>query len=312
MSHMWNQDIIVSPALAQKLVGTQSHIRVKTMSYLDKGFDNTVFLINDLFIVRFPHRNFGAACMKHEIETLPYLEQHLSFAIPHLEITGVPTNEYPYPFAGYRKLPGNLLTTQQQPPVQNDTFARTLGIWIKELHAIPILPQHVEMLTNDQAWRLDVSHRQKKVTETVTKYEHLFTENEFSPQLLIDTINSFSSLANTQEHHCYVHGDLYAKHILVDQAGMPSGIIDWGDIHIGNPGLDLAIGYMIFDKKRQDIFFESYNSNIKQDTFKVAQFKALYHSILAFVYFAHEQEKTTLTWTKVALQNTVKSIYKNQ
>ena len=37
----------------------------------------------------------------------------------------------------------------------------------------------------------------------------------------------------------FVHGDLYSRHLLVDDAGRPCGVIDWGDCHVGDPAVDL-------------------------------------------------------------------------
>jgi Ser/Thr protein kinase RdoA (MazF antagonist) len=42
-----------------------------------------------------------------------------------------------------------------------------------------------------------------------------------------------------------VHGDLYARHVLVDERGALSGVIDWGDIHLGDPAIDLAIAHLV-------------------------------------------------------------------
>jgi aminoglycoside phosphotransferase (APT) family kinase protein len=37
-----------------------------------------------------------------------------------------------------------------------------------------------------------------------------------------------------------VHGDLFDEHLLLDDAGCVSGIIDWGDACLADPALDFA------------------------------------------------------------------------
>ena len=101
---------------------------------------------------------------------------------------------------------------------------------------------------------------------------------------------------------CYLHGDLYAKHIVVDQAGMPVGLIDWGDIHIGHPGIDISVGIMIFTPQRLKDFLDTYQE-IDATTMQVAVFRAFTHSVLGFSYFAQMNEKSTMAWTKAALKN---------
>ena len=40
-----------------------------------------------------------------------------------------------------------------------------------------------------------------------------------------------------------VHGDLHVRHVLVDAERQPAGVLDWGDVCLADPAVDLAIGY---------------------------------------------------------------------
>jgi aminoglycoside phosphotransferase (APT) family kinase protein len=37
------------------------------------------------------------------------------------------------------------------------------------------------------------------------------------------------------------HGDLHMRHVLVDEAGTPTGVIDWGDVCLADPSVDLQL-----------------------------------------------------------------------
>ena len=37
-----------------------------------------------------------------------------------------------------------------------------------------------------------------------------------------------------------VHGDFYSRHVLVDETGGMAGVIDFGDLHVGHPAVDLS------------------------------------------------------------------------
>lgn len=37
-----------------------------------------------------------------------------------------------------------------------------------------------------------------------------------------------------------LHGDFAAEHVLLDEQGLPTGVIDWTDARLGDPALDLA------------------------------------------------------------------------
>jgi aminoglycoside phosphotransferase (APT) family kinase protein len=50
------------------------------------------------------------------------------------------------------------------------------------------------------------------------------------------------------------HGDLSVRHLLVDRDGSATGVIDWGDLCLADPAVDLSIGYFAFaGKARADL-----------------------------------------------------------
>ena len=42
------------------------------------------------------------------------------------------------------------------------------------------------------------------------------------------------------------HGDLHVRHLLVDRDGSATGVIDWGDLCLADPAVDLSIAYFGF------------------------------------------------------------------
>ena len=42
------------------------------------------------------------------------------------------------------------------------------------------------------------------------------------------------------------HGDLHLRHLLVGESGDASGVIDWGDICLADPAVDLSLAYSGF------------------------------------------------------------------
>lgn len=302
MSHIWNKTFDVTEAMIGTLLKTQFSLSVKESILLGEGFDNSAFLINDEYVFRFPHRKEGFICMQNEISLLPHFKHNLSFPLPELVFMGKPTEQYPYPFSGYKILPGKLLTQYQLPLVSKSEFASTLGKWLKELHALPVDKKHLTVIQGEHDWRLDIPHRTQRVSETLVKYGDYFEKAGFIPSQLNKMMASFNNLFIQRDNFCYVHGDLYAKHVLVNENGMPAGLIDWGDTHIGHPAIDLALGIMIFDKNALRHFLDSY-ANSDENIFRVAVFRAFNHSIIAFSYFFEIQDESAIKWTKAALEN---------
>src|ERR1051325_11789518 len=69
-----------------------------------------------------------------------------------------------------------------------------------------------------------------------------------------------------------LHGDLSAEHMLVTH-GCLSGVIDWGDVHVGHWALDLSIGWTFFPAEARDPFFSAYGP-VDEETRKIARFQA--------------------------------------
>jgi aminoglycoside phosphotransferase (APT) family kinase protein len=59
-----------------------------------------------------------------------------------------------------------------------------------------------------------------------------------------------------------VHGDLHARHLLVDATGAPTGVIDWGDVCRADPVLDLSLAYGGFVGPARTAFFEAYGRDV--------------------------------------------------
>ncbi|MBV9270292.1 MAG: phosphotransferase, partial [Candidatus Eremiobacteraeota bacterium] len=78
---------------------------------------------------------------------------------------------------------------------------------------------------------------------------------------------------------CIVHGDLYARHILVDDKRRLNGIIDWGDVHFGNPAVDLAVAFYVLAPNDIEPFYDAYGS-VDARTRALALYRALYHAVL--------------------------------
>jgi len=53
-------------------------------------------------------------------------------------------------------------------------------------------------------------------------------------------------------HLALVHGDLHAGHLLLDDEGRVTGILDWTEAHLGDPSIDFALFVGAFGKAALD------------------------------------------------------------
>ncbi len=307
MSNIWDQTIDVNEELVRALI-TQVGLDVRTIELLGEGYDNVAYLVNNEWVFRFPRRELGIMCMENEIAILPYIAEQVSFQLTNPKFIGTPSDAYPYPFAGYHIVPGKTLCEAAQPLIDDLKFARTLGLWLKELHSVPIKQEHLQLIKGDNSWRLDIENRVKFITSQVVKYEQYFTAAGFPQAQLLDIINLFHKLDFKLDNPCYLHGDLYFRHIVVDENILPCGLIDWGDTHIGQPGIDLSAGIMIFNETALEEFFASYGE-VGDDTRLIASFRSLCHNLGSLGYF-HQKNLSAKVWVDAALHNSIAKFIK--
>jgi aminoglycoside phosphotransferase (APT) family kinase protein len=55
------------------------------------------------------------------------------------------------------------------------------------------------------------------------------------------------------------HGDLHVRHVLVGGSAI-TGVIDWGDLCLADPAVDLSIAFAAFSEDQRQAFFTAYGS----------------------------------------------------
>lgn len=63
----------------------------------------------------------------------------------------------------------------------------------------------------------------------------------------------------------------------------PSGVIDWGDVHLGDPALDLAIAFSVVPRSARTAFFGAYGE-VDSIAHELARYRAIYHSAVVAHY----------------------------
>ena len=70
------------------------------------GWDNTAFVVNDEWVFRFPRREIAVALIERESRLLPRIADELPLPVPRPDLVGAAEPRFPWPFSGYRALPG--------------------------------------------------------------------------------------------------------------------------------------------------------------------------------------------------------------
>jgi aminoglycoside phosphotransferase (APT) family kinase protein len=282
----WTPDIEIDAALAASLVANQfPELARSTVQPFGFGWDNAAFLIDNQIVFRFPRRKIAANLIEREIALLPHVVKQLPLAISAPQFIGTKTAEYPWVFAGYKLIVGSTLCSVALSDSSRGDLAEPIAKFLKMLHGTETAQLVARGLPPDDIGRLDHAKRFRIARERISELTacgQLATGDSLTTWL-----EAHPTVALEDEKRRLVHGDLYARHILINGSGRPTGVIDWGDVHLGDPALDIAIAHLILPSNSHAAFRAAYGP-IDDRTWKAARYRAIYHAILELDYGIRE------------------------
>ncbi|UOK58004.1 phosphotransferase [Bacillus sp. OVS6] len=253
MGNPWSPEQTVSESLAEKLITKDfPELHPVHAKLLGKGFDNTVFQVNGCYVFRFPRRQIAVDLLQTEERLLPMLPD-MGIAIPVPIFSGSPGFDYKWPYLGYSFLPGQ--PSAELTEKQRASMAIPLAKFLKTLHAIPVDKALMAGVKYDCLGRLDMNKRIPMLNKTAEKLYSLRPESDTIKQLHKYT-EMLVPIGEASEK-CLVHGDLHLRNILVNEKGSLTGIIDWGDTHIGDSAIDLSAAYSLLPLEARSSFLKN-------------------------------------------------------
>lgn len=287
MAHLWDPDKTIDESLALKLIKNQfPHLMAKTIRLLGNGWDNTAFLINDEIIFRFPRRQIAVPLIATELCILPKIAPFLPLPIPDPKWAGKPTDDFPWPFAGYRMLPGVTACRADLSNEERVKLAKPLAEFLLALHAIPLSISDECKLPGDIINRMKVSRLLPLIKKGLNE---LISLKLLENQTDFDKITEINYESRDPPKKAIVHGDFYVRHLLVDKKNLAIGVIDWGDIHIGDTAVDLSIAHSLLPQEGHAIFRSAYGE-ISEETWRLARLRAFFHSMTLAIYGHHSKD----------------------
>ena len=290
MNKPWVAEHTIEAKLARVLIEAQfPQLGPARLELLGEGWDNTAFLVNGNFVFRFPRRQIAVRQLENEVQFLPQIASRLPLPIPKHEFHGQPSPEFPWPFAGYPLLLGLTASAANLDEAKRLEAAKPLAGFLLALHSLPADQMAHLGASEDAFGRLELTRRAFRMRERLDNA----IENELitNPKPLIHLLDTAEDPL-LPEPTSLVHGDFYATHLLVDTQCRLSGVIDWGDIHLGHPAVDLAIMFGFLPPQGRDLF-ESVYGETDAETKRVARLKAL-ESALTILTYGHDVGKRDL------------------
>ena len=214
---------------------------------LATGWDNSVLLVGDV-LFRFPRRATALDGQRRELTVLPLVVDRVPLPVPVPTHLGEPAGDYPWPFWGAAPLPGTELAGL--PDDRREPVAEAAGAFLRTLHDLRL----------DVELPVDPMRRAAPALRAATTRPHLASlaaRGLWSPSDEVEALVA-APLGPPDGPGVLVHGDLHLRHLLVDDRGLASGVIDWGDTCRADPCLDLSLAYAAFSGTARSALLSAY------------------------------------------------------
>lgn len=278
----------IEPTTALALIQEQFPLLcAQQIKLISLSWDNSAFLIDGKFIFRFPRREAAVASLRYEMHLLPELGQKSPISVPLPKWQGMPSEEYPFPFSGYATLPGRIASHVSLSSREWMELAGALANFLQLLHSLPL--EAARHLPVDLLGRLNAQRLVATIRENIEQMRQLqLLQDEDFEQILAPSL-----LLLPSKEIKVVHGDFCLRHLLLNEQKRLSGVIDWGECHLGDPAVDLAIVHSFLPTEAQS-HFKSIYGEIEESRWLLARLRALYNCTMLALYAFQSCDKPLL------------------
>ena len=247
---VWAAEVEVTEQLVRRLLAPFPELEDAPLRKLAEGWDNSVWVADERYAFRFPRREVAIPGLEREIAVLPKLAPLLPLPVPLPAFVGVPTEEYAWPFFGAELIPGVEAGVAELDDEARLAVGLELAAFLRALHAVEL----DEPLPLDQNGRTDMVKRVGLAREELDELARLGLWR--APSELNRFLEEALSLP-APEAPAVVHGDLHFRHLLVEGRAA-SGVIDWGDVCVADPAIDLALFWSFVPPQGREAFLDAY------------------------------------------------------
>ena len=210
---------------------------VDSISLAGEGMDNLALAVNDDLVFRFPKYEEGATKIELEAALLPELQKRLDVRIPSPEFVGTDPSTG-LTFSGYRWIKGVPLKLEVLLDLDSEiqtSLTEQIARFVTHLHSSPVdRAALLGLQAND--FKSDYTGDLKPIRDLVLPRLEK-DEREYVEQLYDEYLGD---PGNFDYEPTVIHADLSPEHILYDPVTQAvAGVIDFGDIEIGDPDYEL-------------------------------------------------------------------------
>jgi aminoglycoside phosphotransferase (APT) family kinase protein len=269
MARMHADELELDESLVGRLLAEQfpAWADLPLRRFRPAGTVNAIFRLGDELAVRLARRNGPMEPGSEEAEWLPRLAPQLPLAIPVPVAQGQPTGEYPWFWEIHTWVEGETVPVDELDAVQ---AAHDLAEFVGAL-------QRVDPAGAPPGRGIPLDEREKQM-------RHWFARFDGGPEVTAGWERALAAPA-WDGPPVWHHGDLDARNWLV-RGGRISGVIDWGEMGVGDPACDVMVAWKLHSAAARDAFREALPTD--DATWERARGWALSQAVAALAYYTPE------------------------
>jgi aminoglycoside phosphotransferase (APT) family kinase protein len=235
------------------------------------GTVNAIFRLGDELSVRLARRDGPTEPGGKEVDWLPRLAPMLPVEIPVPVAQGRPTGAYPWFWDIQTWVDGETVPVEEVDAIQ---AVRDLAALIRAL-------QQVSPAGAPEGRGIPLAHRDESVQYWLARFEG-------DPAVAAEWERALAAppWGGAPVWH---HGDLDARNWLV-RGGRISGVIDWGEMGVGDPACDVMVAWKLHSPEARDAFREALPTD--DATWDRARGWVLSQAVAALAYYTPENNPT--------------------
>lgn len=287
----WQQDIELDLDRCHEIVSGQfPQFAEQVPESWGQGWDNLCVLYGGKTVFRLPTRKMGGEILLNEMAALPLLQNRLTLSIPRFDYLGGPTKAYPYCFVGYEALPGTTSDRLTWTAKMRLQAIEPIAHFLRSLHEIPVTDEFSLNLPAKPHDRSGVDWFLNRIDARRDAVIALHPKRRSWAERLYQLARAIAEGCRGEGTLAIIHGDLYPRHLLAGDDAQIMGVIDWGDVQIAHPGLDLSIAYTFFDVEEREAFWTAYGLPVSEESMALARLKAILYALALFAYGADVED----------------------
>ncbi len=209
------------------------------------GTDNALYRLGEDMVVRLPRIHWAAGQVDRDLKWLPRIAPHLPLAIPELLAKGRPGEGYPYHWGVYRWLEGENTTIERIADPRQ--AAIDLAQFITAL-------QQIDATNGPSPGPHDLSRgKSLALRDSYTREAIAALNGMIDGDAAIAAWEAALRVPEWSYGPVWFHGDMLPGNLLF-QKGRLSGVIDFGELGVGDPACDLMIAWSLFPGESRNTF----------------------------------------------------------